>query len=122
MWLEDALKQGKTPTEYELSRQLIVFRSQQEGYYGELLMLLSDIAAMALSSTINQKKKPPTGTSEGVLLVDSGYPTDGTTDITGTIALSEVSDEIKDHYTRVLKVPYCCSCNNLSKRHSRAYN
>ena len=42
--------------------------------------------------------------SEGLLLVDSGaHYTDGTTDITRTIALGPLSDKMKDHYTAVLK-------------------
>ncbi|HQW97256.1 MAG TPA: aminopeptidase P family protein [Saprospiraceae bacterium] len=105
MWLEDALKQGKTPTEYELSRQLIVFRSQQEGYYGESFDAI--IGYRGNGAIIHYKPEKETSVPvhpEGVLLVDSGGQyTDGTTDITRTIALSEVSDEIKDHYTRVLK-------------------
>ena len=41
---------------------------------------------------------------EGLLLVDSGgqYP-DGTTDITRTIALGPLTDEMREHYTAVLR-------------------
>lgn len=42
--------------------------------------------------------------SEGLLLVDSGaHYSDGTTDITRTIALGPVSEKMKKHYTAVLK-------------------
>jgi Xaa-Pro aminopeptidase len=51
------------------------------------------------TSETNKTLKP-----EGLLLVDSGgqYP-DGTTDITRTIALGPLTDEMKEHYTAVLK-------------------
>ncbi|MBR5489347.1 MAG: aminopeptidase P family N-terminal domain-containing protein, partial [Firmicutes bacterium] len=50
------------------------------------------------TSETNKTLKP-----EGLLLVDSGgqYP-DGTTDITRTIALGSLTDEMKEHYTAVL--------------------
>lgn len=42
--------------------------------------------------------------AEGFLLVDSGAQyTDGTTDITRTIALGPLTDDMKQHYTAVLK-------------------
>lgn len=41
---------------------------------------------------------------QGIFLIDSGAQYhDGTTDITRTLAVGEVSDEMKDRYTRVLK-------------------
>ena len=43
--------------------------------------------------------------AEGLLLVDSGGQyTDGTTDITRTIALGPLTEEMKRHYTLVLRL------------------
>lgn len=105
MWLENALNSGETPTEYQLAGKLIEFRSMQEGYYGESFDAI--IGYNGNGAIIHYKPEKETSAQvkpRGVLLVDSGGQySDGTTDITRTIALSEVSDEIKDHYTRVLK-------------------
>ncbi len=105
IWLEEALGRGETPTEYELTRKLIEFRSQQEGYYGESFDAI--IGYRGNGAIIHYKPEKETAAAvkpEGVLLVDSGGQyNDGTTDITRTIALGPVSNEIKDHYTRVLK-------------------
>lgn len=59
-------------------------------------------AAMMHYSPSNDK--PVYLSNEGILLVDSGGQyKEGTTDITRTIALGKVSDELKKHFTLVLK-------------------
>lgn len=54
--------------------------------------------------------------SAGFLLVDSGaHYSDGTTDITRTIALGPLSDEMKTHYTAVLKAHIALATAKFSK-------
>ena len=105
MWLEKELAAGNDHTEYDLAQQLIHFRSQQEGYYGESFDAI--IGYNGNGAIIHYKPEKETAAvikPNGVLLVDSGGQyLDGTTDITRTIALSEPTALIKDHYTRVLK-------------------
>ncbi|WP_342361312.1 aminopeptidase P family protein [Terrarubrum flagellatum] len=51
-----------------------------------------------VSTKSNRKIEP------GIFLIDSGAQyRDGTTDITRTVSVAEVTDEMKDRYTRVLK-------------------
>ena len=53
---------------------------------------------------------------EGFLLVDSGGQyMDGTTDITRTIALGPLTDEMKEHYTAVLKGHIALATARFSK-------
>lgn len=104
-WLEEELATGNEHTEYDLAQQLIHFRGQQEGYYGESFDAI--IGYNANGAIIHYKPEKETSAvvkPSGVLLVDSGGQyTDGTTDITRTVALSAPGAEVKDHYTRVLK-------------------
>ena len=63
------------------------------------------------TSETNKTLKP-----EGLLLVDSGGQySDGTTDITRTIALGPLTDEMKEHYTAVLKGHISLACAEFEK-------
>lgn len=105
MWLEKEFAAENTHTEYDLAMKLMEFRSQQPGYYGESFDAI--IGYNGNGAIIHYKPEKDTAATvkpSGVLLVDSGGQyLDGTTDITRTIALSEPSANVKDHYTRVLK-------------------
>lgn len=105
MWLEEKLQKSNYPTEYEFAKQIQKQRSCIEGYIGEsfdAIVGYQDNGAIIHYRPDIQKSK--TILPEGVLLVDSGGQyVNGTTDITRTIALSEVSEAIKKKYTAVLK-------------------
>lgn len=104
MWLEETL--GKeSVTEYDAAEKLVEFRSKQFGYRGASfypIMGYRDHGAIVHFSV-----KPDTANvlkPEGVLLFDSGGQYEfGTTDITRTIALGPVSDQMKKDFTLVLK-------------------
>ncbi len=104
MWLETAVPKGGI-TEIMIPEKLLEYRSQQENYVGESFDTISGygpngaIVHYHVSEESSLEVKP-----EGLLLVDSGAQYfDGTTDITRTIALGSLSDQMKKDYTMVLK-------------------
>ncbi len=104
MWLE-ANVDSIDITEYDLSDKLAEFRSQQKAYYGESFPAI--IGYRGNGAIIHYRPQKETAAiikSSGVLLCDSGGQYyDGTTDITRTIAMGEVSDEARHAFTMVLK-------------------
>ena len=104
IWLEKAVPKGGE-TELSIAHKLEQFRSVQPLYKG---ISFDTIAAYQAHGAIvhyepteetNVKLKP-----EGLLLLDSGAQyLDGTTDITRTIPLGELTNEQKHVYTLVLK-------------------
>ena len=105
MWLENELKSGKNPTEYDLAQKIASSRASMPHYVSESFFAI--VGYRGNGAIIHYRPDERTSSKikpEGVLLIDSGGQyLDGTTDITRTIALSEVSDDIKSHYTAVLK-------------------
>lgn len=103
-WLDQHVDE-QVINEADFSDRLAHYRSQQEGYYGEsfpaIIGYKSNGAKMhyrPYHDTALQIKR------EGVLLCDSGGQYfDGTTDITRTLAMGPVSDEVKKAFTCVLK-------------------
>jgi Xaa-Pro aminopeptidase len=104
MWLEDAVKRGEA-SELEVEKKLRHFRSEQERFvsesfhtiaaYGEHAAMMHYSASAQSNSKLEQ---------EGLFLFDSGGNyLDGTTDITRTVALGPVTDEMKMDYTLTLK-------------------
>ena len=97
---------GKIPmTEISASEYLENCRKAQEGFiepsFDTICAYKANAAMMHYSAgpESNAVLEP-----EGLLLVDSGGQYyEGTTDITRTMALGPVSDEIKKHYTAVLR-------------------
>ena len=102
-WLETAVGDGVT--EYEVSQKLIVLRREQPHYVTESFPA---IVGYGGNGAIIHYKPTAEGAAklkpQGLLLLDSGgqYHT-GTTDITRTFALGEVSAEMREAYTRVLQ-------------------
>jgi len=104
MWLENAVPEGVV-TEYNVGLKLKELRSKQDNFVGESFYT---IAGYAANGAINHyhpvaetclEVKP-----EGLLLIDSGGQYyDGTTDITRTVAVGAITDEMKMDYTLVLK-------------------
>lgn len=103
-WLKTNV--GKIPmTEISAADYLEDCRKAQEGYiepsFNTICAYKANAAMMHYSAgpESNAVLEP-----EGLLLVDSGGQYyEGTTDITRTFALGPVSDEIKKHYTAVLR-------------------
>ncbi|NOT37075.1 MAG: aminopeptidase P family protein [Saprospiraceae bacterium] len=104
MWLENEHNNKKTPTEYELSRQLIHFRSKNSTYVNESFDAI--VGYNSNGAIIHYRPDEKTSAKikkSGILLFDSGGQyLDGTTDITRTFRLGPVSKEIKRQYTAVL--------------------
>ncbi len=105
MWLEGSLNKGETITELDVEEKLRECRSQQPMYFGESFSSIvgyadhGAIVHYSATEETNVAVQP-----EGLLLVDSGAQFfDGTTDITRTFAVGEVSDAMKNDYTAVLK-------------------
>ena len=104
MWLEQAVKSGEE-TEVSIDKKLYEFRSQQDMFQG---ISFDTIAGYQAHGAIVHYEATPESAStlkpEGLLLLDSGAQyTDGTTDITRTIALGPVSEAQRTDYTLVLK-------------------
>ena len=104
MWLEKAIPAGEVE-EITVVDKLTEFRSQQELYVGDSFDTISGFkgngAIVHYHVTPESSKKV---TSDSFLLIDSGAQYfDGTTDITRTWALGEVSQQMKEDYTLVLK-------------------
>lgn len=104
IWLKKAVKNGQE-TETSIDRKLYELRAEQRDFkgisfdtiagYQEHGAIVHYEATEDTASTLQPK---------GMLLLDSGAQyLDGTTDITRTIVLGELTDEQKQDYTLVLK-------------------
>ena len=103
-WLEQSVPSGKE-TELSVDRKLHEFRAAQPLYIGESFDTIAGYkehgAIVHYSAT---EESDVTLQSKGFLLLDSGAQyLDGTTDITRTIALGELTEEEKTDYTLILK-------------------
>lgn len=103
-WLEETVPSGKQ-TELSIDKKLHEFRAAQPLYMGESFDTIAGYkehgAIVHYSAT---EESDITLQSKGFLLLDSGAQyLDGTTDITRTIALGELTEEEKIDYTLILK-------------------
>ncbi|MDP3433162.1 MAG: aminopeptidase family protein P, partial [Bacteroidota bacterium] len=103
-WLKNNL--GKIPvTEFTVAEKLIEFRAKQPDYKGISFFPIvgyKEHGAIVHFHVTEENALPIE--QEGFLLFDSGGQyLDGTTDITRTIALSELTDQQKTDFTLVLK-------------------
>ena len=103
-WLEQSVPSGKE-TELSVDRKLHEFRAAQPLYMGESFDTIAGYkehgAIVHYSAT---EESDVTLQPKGFLLLDSGAQyLDGTTDITRTIALGELTEEEKTDYTLILK-------------------
>lgn len=109
-WLKQNV--GKIPmTEISVSDKLLDFRKEQEHFispsFNTICAYRANAAMMHYSATPESDAKLE---PRDLLLIDSGGQyLEGTTDITRTFALGEVTDEQKKHFTAVL-----CSMLNLA--------
>lgn len=103
-WLEEAISQGNV-TEITIDKKLHAFRAQQDLFIGDSFDTIAGYKEHA--AIVHYEATPETDIllkKNGFLLLDSGAQyLDGTTDITRTIALGELTEEEKTDYTLILK-------------------
>lgn len=104
-WLKDAIRSGQTITEYMAAQYLDGLRSRISDYvelsFDTISAYADNAAMMHYQATEDNCARLM---EKGMLLVDSGGQyLRGTTDVTRTIALGPVTDEIKKCYTLTLK-------------------
>lgn len=104
-WLKDAIRSGQAITEYMAAQYLDGLRSRISDYVELSFDTISAYADNAAMMHYQATKDNCARLKEkGMLLVDSGGQyLRGTTDVTRTIALGPVTDEIKKCYTLTLK-------------------
>ncbi len=103
-WLRDNL--GKTEiTEYTVGRKLAEFRSKQSGFMGESFQPI--VGYKNHGAIVHLSVGPDDALPllpNGILLFDSGGQyLDGTTDITRTVVLGQITEQQKKDFTLVLK-------------------
>ena len=103
-WLKTNVDQIEI-TEISASEKLEELRREQEGFiepsFGTIAGYKEHAAMMHYSATVESNY---TLKKEGLFLIDSGGQYyEGTTDITRTLALGEISEELKKHFTAVVR-------------------
>lgn len=104
MWFEKAVPAGEVE-ESTIVDKLVEYRGQQDLYVGESF---DTIAGYGPNGAIVHYHVTPESSAkvlpEGFQLIDSGAQYfDGTTDITRTVAVGPLTDQMKEDYTLVLK-------------------
>ncbi|MGZ9899216.1 aminopeptidase P family protein [Shewanella gaetbuli] len=104
-WLDHQVEQGIMHDEAQLADQLESYRLQDPKYREPSFDTISATGGNAAMCHYNHNNgTPSTMTMNSIYLVDSGAQyIDGTTDVTRTIAIGEVTDEQKKMVTLVLK-------------------
>ena len=104
-WLFEELKKGTTLTEWDCSEKLAEFRRAQPLNRGDSFTAI--VAYRENAAMMHYAPKPDCSKTlerSHMLLIDSGGQyLDGTTDITRTFALGEISDEERHDSTLALK-------------------
>lgn len=104
MWLEKAVKVEKLD-ELKVSEKLYSFRNEQTLFVGDSFS--SIVGYNANGAIVHYHVTPQSSATikpEGFLLIDSGGQYfDGTTDITRTVDLGNLTPQMKEDYTLVLK-------------------
>ncbi|MDR0834926.1 MAG: aminopeptidase P family protein [Candidatus Symbiothrix sp.] len=104
-WLRNQLAENKTVTELDVSQKLLEFRSEQDYFVSESFETIAAYGAHgAIVHYTPTQESNAQILPQGLLLVDSGaHYLDGTTDLTRTIAVGAVTDEMKRDFTLLLK-------------------
>ena len=105
MWLEEKMAAGEAVTEVDADEKLMALRGEQALNIG---VSFDTIAAYGANAAMMHYHATPgnctTLAPKGFLLVDcGGQYLDGTTDITRTYTLGELTDNERTYYTYVLK-------------------
>ena len=103
-WLDKAVPEGNV-TELSAAEKLEEFRCEQENYRGQSFEPIIGYGAHgAIIHYSATEESSVTLRPEGFVLMDTGGQyLEGTTDVTRTVALGELTDEQKKHFTAVLK-------------------
>lgn len=104
-WLFEALQNKADLTEISVAEKLLFFRQQQDGFLSEsfapIVAYAEHGAIVHYSATPKTNKKIE---SRGFLLIDSGgHYLEGTTDITRTYCLGDLTEEMSQNYEAVRK-------------------
>ncbi len=103
-WLDETLSEREIP-ETEVAEKLNGFRDAQGNYHGESFAAI--VGYNGNGAIVHYRAMPGKCSmikNEGILLLDSGGQyTDGTTDITRTVALGSPTEEQRRNFTLVLK-------------------
>ncbi|MBP5420154.1 MAG: aminopeptidase P family protein [Bacteroidales bacterium] len=104
-WIEKEVASGNRITELDIAEKQRLLRMAQPRSMCESFAPIVAVDANAAIVHYSPSIETNTAlTSDSILLIDSGgHYADGTTDITRTIALGEISAEFKRAYTYVLK-------------------
>lgn len=104
-WVEDSLEKGEKITELDCSDKLLSFRQEQDLFIEPSFGSISAYGEnAALPHYSPSKDNPVYLEKKGLYLLDSGGQyKDGTTDITRTVALGELTKDEIFHYTMTLK-------------------
>ncbi len=103
-WLDEN-KNTKQETELSIEQKLLSFRQKQDLFISESFSTIAGYKENAAIVHYSATKESNTSLQpKGFILIDSGAQyLNGTTDITRTISLGELTDEEKKDYTLVLK-------------------
>lgn len=104
-WLEHAVAAGKKLTEIDIAEKLEIFRRESDLYLEPSFATISGSGPNGAIVHYHATRESNRSVEHNsLLLIDSGgqYP-DGTTDITRTVAIGTPSEEMKRHFTLVLK-------------------
>ncbi len=104
-WIDRQVHSGAKESEWSVALKIAAFRSEQEYYQGESF---HPISSYGWHGAVVHYSVTPEESLEihpnGLFLLDSGgHYSDGTTDTTRTIALSEPDEQQKSDFTRALK-------------------
>ncbi len=104
-WLDRQADKGLNGDEGTLSDQLTRFREEQDNYIEPSFDSISALGPNAAMCHYHHTNGTPRAFGQdGMYLIDSGGQyLEGTTDITRTVKVGEVSDEMRQQFTRVLQ-------------------
>lgn len=105
-WLDGEVESGCLHDEAELADQLLAYRAAGEHFHGSSFDTISAAGGNAAMCHYNHENAPEPGRlpMNSVYLVDSGAQyTDGTTDITRTVAIGDPGPAVRRLFTLVLK-------------------
>ncbi|QYJ76055.1 aminopeptidase P family protein [Shewanella sp. FJAT-52076] len=116
-WLDNEVTSGRLYDEAELADKLESFRLEDPRYREPSFDTISAAGANAAMCHYNHTNGTPAKlTMNSIYLVDSGAQyLDGTTDVTRTLAIGEVTDEQKKMVTLVLKGHIALDCARFPK-------
>lgn len=104
-WLDQRVAEGYDGDEASLASQVEAFREQQSGYLEPSFATISALGPNAALPHYNFRNGTPRAFGlDGIYLVDSGgHYHEGTTDITRTVQVGDVSDDTRRMFTLVMK-------------------